>query len=316
MRWTVICLIGSREREKVTVRHKKSQRMSFHAHKIQEMRRGNRRMWPSPQKAVTFGSRAASNKTEAKVLGSLDSERVQAWIRSAQGGDEDAKRKLIAATMEYLVPATLAMIHNRHRKGTYVTESLSDGGLDLLERIQDDAWQVTHSACCRMVQRLNTFRGRNLMGRKASFSTWVYAIAKNELRTLLRQRYREKKRRWRPRSTDGTGTTPGLNDTGQLQAALHATEDGHDAGTSPEAVLEDRFDRELVREALEQAPLTPEQREAILMYYGLRYKQERIAQLTGVQVGTVKKRIFDGLKKLRVYVQERSESSPKSQRRA
>ncbi len=42
----------------------------------------------------------------------------------------------------------------------------------------------------------------------------------------------------------------------------------------------------------------------MIMFYVLGYKQERIAELTGVQVGTVKKRVFDGIRKLRRYMEE------------
>jgi DNA-directed RNA polymerase specialized sigma24 family protein len=43
----------------------------------------------------------------------------------------------------------------------------------------------------------------------------------------------------------------------------------------------------------------PEQRDAILYFFVQELDQKTISQITGAKVGTVKKRIHDGLKKLR-----------------
>lgn len=231
-------------------------------------------------------------------MGPFDSEKVAAWIQAARSGDDEALSELIGAAMEFLYPAALGMLRDRHRQGTYLTDAMSAGGTDLLERMKDDAWAITHAACCRMAKKLGTFRGRDLLGREVKFSTWIYAIARNEMRNLLRGRFREAKRRWHQRPAD---------DGAEDEAQSPFDPEGLAAGApGPEQVAEENDERRIVLEALEEAPLTPEQKEAVLLYYGLGLKQERIAELTGVQVGTVKKRLFDGLRKLRAYVKERS----------
>src|SRR5690606_3448501 len=207
--------------------------------------------------------------------------------------------------MDYLFPAVLAMLRERHAQGTYVTDVLHQSGPDLYERMQDDAWEITHSACVRMAGGLASFRGRGAFGRPVQFSTWLYAIARNEMRTLLRNRWRERRRRH-----TGGGQTGDLSE-GAAAAAVTADLPGQ-AGSAPDQLFIDQWERDLLREALEKAPLTAEQKQAVIMFHGLGYPQERIAALTGVQVGTVKERIFDGLRKLRAYMQERSAEPPKA----
>lgn len=233
---------------------------------------------------------------------SLDTDQVLEWIQAARAGDERSLRELIAAAMEYLFPAALAMLGERHRQGGYLTDALHNGGPDLVERMRDDGWEITHAACVRIATKLDTFRGRNLIGQRVRFSTWAYAIAQNEMRGLLRRRWREAKRR--------RHVVPDAPDLPDWEHERVPETGAVGEESSPEDALEERSTRALVREAVQEAPLTPEQRRAILLYYGLGYKQERIAAVTGVQVGTVKKRLFDGLKKLRSYVQERSETPP------
>ena len=245
-------------------------------------------------------------------MGTLDSEQVLAWIRAARAGDDEALSELIGAAMEFLFPAVLSMIVELHRGGSYLTDALHRGGPDLPERMRDDAWEVTHAACCRMALKLDTFRGRNAFGREVKFSTWLYAVARNELRNLLRSRRREARRRLPPvRADDGAAESPVDH---LLNQAAEPFDPGSTAGSPEEAVVA-ADTRRLVLEALDLAPLTPEQREAVLLHYGLGYRVERIARLSGVQVGTVKKRLFDGLRKLRTYVKERSDAPPKRERR-
>ncbi len=243
-------------------------------------------------------------------MGSLDSNQVQMWIQAARAGDEDALRALIGAAMEYLFPATLSMLGERHSQGSYLSDTLHSSGSDLSERMRDDAWAITHAACVRMAGKLHTFRGKSALGRSVQFSTWVYAIARNEMRNLLRGRWREAKRRWRSRSSAHDDTTS-ISPTDILEREPADASSQEDDMSTPERAVMQQAERQLINEALAKAPLTPEQREAIRLYYGLGYKQERIAEMTGVQIGTVKKRLYDGLRKLRAYVQDRTDEPTK-----
>lgn len=257
---------------------------------------------------------------------SREEAQVSQLVQAARAGDEDALRRLIAWSMDYLFPAVLTMLRDRHARGAYVTDVLHQSGPDLFERMQDDAWEITHSACCRMAAGLASFRGRGALGRPVQFSTWLYAVARNEMRSLLRRRWRERRRRYasggwtagdggRQSGPGGAGAEEFAERTSMAAAALAQGALATSAvATAPEQLLIDQWERELLREALEKAPLTPEQKQAVLLFHGLGYRQERIAAMTGVQIGTVKKRIFDGLRKLRAYMQERSAEPPKADR--
>lgn len=284
-------------------------------------------------------------------------EHLSRLVAAAQAGDEAALRDVIAWAMDYLLPAVLSMLYERHAQGDYVTETLHRGGADFAERLRDDAWAVTHAACCRIAQRIDTFRGRNAFGRRVQFATWAYAVAQNELRTMLRTRRRERKRyggsvdEWanpganfgsdgrryggtvRGTARETTRRTPrgaafgsvsqsdGTSDGAGANAAVDLR--NYPVESSPEHAALSNIEAALVREALRNAPLTPEQREAVVLFHGYGYRQEQIAAMTGVQVGTVKKRVFDGLRKLRAYVesrqagpeQDRSPAPPKRQGR-
>jgi len=247
---------------------------------------------------------------------------VNQLVEAARAGDEEALRQLIAWAMEFLFPNVLAMLRERHARGSYLTDVLHAGGPDLYERMQDDAWAITHAACCRMAAKLATFRGRGPLGQRVQFGTWLYAIARNEMRTLLRDRWRERRRRhvWEEASAAapgelwaGSAVDGALGSNWPPGGGLGAR--WPEGWPSPDEQVAEAWERELLREALAKAPLTPEQRQAVLLFHGLGWRQERIAEVTGVQVGTVKKRIFDGLRKLRAYMQERSAEPPKAQGR-
>jgi RNA polymerase sigma factor (sigma-70 family) len=110
--------------------------------------------------------------------------------------------------------------------------------------------------------------------RKASAKTWIYSIALNRLRDVLRKRDAE-------------------------QRALRR----HDAGT-PEAALDtDRVEeRGTVAAALAQ--LGEDEREAVALRYGSDLSVAEVAKTLGVKVSTAEGRIYRGLKQLRELLEE------------
>lgn len=231
------------------------------------------------------------------------------FVEAAQTGDKSALRHVIASAMDYLFPVVLSMLYERRGRGTYITETLHTGGSDVVDRLQDDAWAVTHAACCRIALRIDTFRGRNAWGRKVQFTTWMYAIAQNEMRTLLRDRWREHKRYGGSRDESESGAVGASGGVSDGQRPIAGAETADSSFSTPELAAMDKVRSDLLRTALEEAPLTPEQREAVVLFHGYGYRQEQIATLTGVQVGTVKKRVFDGLRKLRTYMETTTDSA-------
>lgn len=223
------------------------------------------------------------------------SEAVEELLAAVKQGDDAAKRRLVEAAMQFVHPAVLHMLHQRRAAGSYLSDTLGSGS-SAMQAMAEDAWDITHATCCAMLANLASFKGRGFLGRRAQFTTWLYAIAQNQVRSALRKRWRERRRRYDVASDDDGFDPADLADP--------------EVRGSPEAASDEAALRALVAEGLDQAPLTPEQREAMVMFFVWGHRQDRIAAATGVQLGTVKKRIFDGVRKVRAYVEARSGETP------
>jgi RNA polymerase sigma factor (sigma-70 family) len=111
---------------------------------------------------------------------------------------------------------------------------------------------------------------------RAKASTWVLTFVHRRAVDLVR---REERRRTEPEEAAPVPTGPGADDD-----------------------AERRSKREVVQDALRRLP--PEQREAIeLAYYG-GYTQSELAERLGEPLGTIKSRMFAGLKSLRGHLAE------------
>lgn len=143
---------------------------------------------------------------------------------------------------------------------------------------RSDALDATQEAFITVFRRAGSFRG------DAAFSTWLYRIAINTCKDMLRKR----------------GRAP-------LPAGEEETETRRDPGPSPEDVTALRID---LRRAL--LALSEDYREAVLLHDVAGVPYEEIAALSGVAVGTVKSRISRGRRKLaELMEQPRSGASSK-----
>ena len=158
-------------------------------------------------------------------------------VRRAQKGDEDAFGELVLTYQERLFNFVLARIRQR-------------------ELAEDIAQEVLVKAFFHL-KRL----------RKAErFKSWLFSIAHNHLRDLLRKRR--------------------LQQVDMEESHLEVYVD--DRG--PEGIETTRSRQQVVQDALAQ--LKPEQREVLILYdlEGLSYKE--IAEILRVPLGTVQSRIF------------------------
>ncbi len=112
--------------------------------------------------------------------------------------------------------------------------------------------------------------------RKASAKTWIYSIALNRLRNVMRKRDAEARAMQR-----------------------------HDAG-APEAALDTDRVEEQGTVAAALAHLDEDEREAVALRYGSDLSVAEVAKTLGVKVSTAEGRIYRGLKQLRELLEEPS----------
>ena len=142
----------------------------------------------------------------------------------------------------------------------------------------EDASDMTQEAFIKAYNSLQSFRG------DSKFSVWLYRIATNVCLDFLRSRSR--------RPTVSLSVEDNDGEEVQLDVA--------DESQSPEQLLDRQMTRESVRRGLET--LSPEYRQILLLreIQGLSY--DEISQALGLEVGTVKSRIFRARKKLCAFL--------------
>ena len=142
----------------------------------------------------------------------------------------------------------------------------------------EDASDMTQEAFIKAYNSLQSFRG------DSKFSVWIYRIATNVCLDFIRSRSRKPTVSLSVEDKDG--------DEVELDVA--------DESQSPEQLLDRQMTRESVRRGLET--LTPEYRQILLLreIQGLSY--DEISQCLGLEVGTVKSRIFRARKKLCAFL--------------
>lgn len=148
-----------------------------------------------------------------------------------------------------------------------------------MTRNPDDAAELTQEAF------LNAWRGLSKFQGESSFSTWLYRLTSNLCIDFLR---REKRR-------SGLSMTVSLDDEEEGRQA-----DVPDERFSPEQSAERREVQELIRAGLRS--LSEEHRRVLVLREldGLSYAE--IAQLLGLEEGTVKSRIARARLALRKYL--------------
>ncbi|WP_195279568.1 sigma-70 family RNA polymerase sigma factor [Clostridium sp. J1101437_171009_A5] len=148
-----------------------------------------------------------------------------------------------------------------------------------MTRNPDDAAELTQEAF------LNAWRGLSKFQGESSFSTWLYRLTSNLCIDFLR---REKRR-------SGLSMTVSLDDEEEGRQA-----DVPDERFSPEQSAERREVQELIRAGL--CSLSEEHRRVLVLREldGLSYAE--IAQLLGLEEGTVKSRIARARLALRKYL--------------
>ncbi len=149
---------------------------------------------------------------------------------------------------------------------------------------QADAEEVTQDVFVQVFRNVEAFRG------DAKLSTWIFRVAVN----LCKNRMKYDSRRQSRRHDD-------LGDYEERDALRGA--EGVSSGTvaRPDHALEERQLVDVVRDAIDT--LEPEFRQLVLLRDVEDLAYEDIAEVTGLNVGTVKSRIHRGRTQLREKVE-------------
>lgn len=141
----------------------------------------------------------------------------------------------------------------------------------------EDAWDFAQEVFIRVFRNLHRFQGR------ASFSTWLFAIATNICRDELRKRQRKVK-------TQSLSEPIKMKD-GEIEREVM------DNSMIPEEITLHRELQGKIQTIIDTLPL--EQKEVIILREFQDFSYDEIAETIGVAVGTVKSRISRGRKNLR-----------------
>lgn len=147
-------------------------------------------------------------------------------------------------------------------------------------RDPDDTADVTQEVFVRAYRALPSFRG------EAKFSTWLYRIALHTAMRHAGKAARERKHRVEP--------DPERPD---LVATLPA-----DPDDGPETLVWKRMSHQMLREAVHDLP--EKQRAVVILHYFESKSCEEIAEILGINVGTVWSRIHYAVRKLRPRMQD------------
>lgn len=142
----------------------------------------------------------------------------------------------------------------------------------------EDAEDMAQEAFLKAYNSLSAFRG------DSKFSVWLYRIVSNVCLDYLRKKNKRGTVSLSVEDDDGEDTQLDLPDLSQ----------------SPEEVLEKKLTREAVQRGL--AALPPDARQILLLreVQGLSY--DEIGEVLGLEIGTVKSRIFRARKKLVAFL--------------
>jgi len=146
---------------------------------------------------------------------------------------------------------------------------------------RDEARDLTQQVFIKVYRNLAHLKNRE------KFSPWIYQIAANLCRDLIKQNRRRQ-----------SFSLENLQESGALDEAAHPALTLHSEGAlHPDKVVSRKELRDILEKALREIP--EEQRVVIIMkeYQGLKFAE--IAEALGVSVNTIKSRMYYGLSALK-----------------
>lgn len=205
-------------------------------------------------------------------------------IEKAKKGDKEAINILVEKYADYTQKSVLKILHKMNRQGNYISYTYRSYG-DIIPDIEEDSWAIAHDVLIKAMRSIKNFQG------KSKLTTWLWVIAENHIKTLMVQRGRRKNRLFLKQSEDD-----------EVAANIIET-----AGAITDSFVEGFEDKEVMNAVLRilfDEGFNKDQRDAILYFFVQELDQKTISEITGAKIGTVKKRIHDGLKKVRQRLAE------------
>ncbi|MDD2431724.1 MAG: RNA polymerase sigma factor [Bacillota bacterium] len=201
-------------------------------------------------------------------------------IEQAKKGNQDAINSLVEKYADYTQRSILKILHKMSRQGIYISDTFRSTG-DIIPDIEEDSWVIAHDVLIKAMRSIKNFEGRS------KFTTWLWVIAENHIKTLMAQRRKKRDRLFFQHSEN--------DEVSNIIVEL--------AGATSDSFVDNFEDKEVMQAVIKilyDDDFNPDQREAILYFFVQELDQRTISEITGAKIGTVKKRIHDGLKKLRL----------------
>ncbi len=135
---------------------------------------------------------------------------------------------------------------------------------------------------------IKVFRSLPEYRQTGKVSTWLYRVTLNHCRDVLRQKQRQKRRFWRPQSSE--------------EPRESSWETLPDPRPGPDREQEDDQIRQTILKAVNSLPLDFREAYYLKEFEGLSY--EEISNVLGCRMGTVKSRIFRAREMLQVLLKD------------
>ena len=152
-------------------------------------------------------------------------------------------------------------------------------------RCPEDAMDISQEVFWKLYQSLPGFRGDCGVG------SWIYRIAVNTIRDAIRKKGRQP-------------VTEGLTETDEDGEERFLSLPDPDPRSDPSYVIEEREQTRVIREAI---AALPEEQQTVLILRDLQgYRYEEIAEMKGIEPGTVKSRIHRGRNAVKEWLRKRN----------
>ena len=152
-------------------------------------------------------------------------------------------------------------------------------------RNYDDSFDVAQEVFLKLYHNIGSFKG------ESSFSSWLYRIAKNTALDFLRKEQKNKNNvSLYTENSDGEETVMDIPDTS--------------VSSSPEQTAVKNEAKEILYSALDE--ISDEHKEIIILRDVDGYTYEEIAEMLGLEYGTVKSRLFRAREALRKKLLEKN----------